>query len=437
MELYIDDNEKKKSKIPMIIGICIVILLLITGFMIYGIVYLSNNIVTVEIDGVKNNNVEQILYMQESENGSKLYIPIRKIAQFLNYKDYRGDYKNKSEDPTKCYVQNEFEIAMFTLDSDMLTKTRGDSDYEYIQIDEKVFEINGELYTTIDGIQKAFNVVISTDAEYKNIKIYTMDYLIQYYALQFGVEEYSENFTDKKAIFENMLVLKKDEQYGVLSIETGEFVLENKYESISYLPFTQDFLVKSNGKYGVIGKDTEVKIRTVYDEIKIMDNQNGLYLVKQNNLYGVVNTDGKLIIEPDYKKIGIDMNHYSQSGIENQYVLLDEIIPIQNSDDMWGLFKINGEQIRDFEFTDIGCSETSANNLYPVVSIPSHKVIVVEKGEYYNLVTVDGKDILTGYVLNSVYMRTNTETGENTYYMTHDNNQKVTNAEEWLTGIGK
>ena len=54
-----------------------------------------------------------------------MYIPIRKIAKFLGYEDYRGDYKIKSEDETKCYVKNDYEIAMFSMDSNTLTKTKG------------------------------------------------------------------------------------------------------------------------------------------------------------------------------------------------------------------------------------------------------------------------------------------------------------------------
>ena len=168
MELYEEKNETK-SKLPMFIGICIGVLVLITIAIIYGIIYLQNTVVTIYLDGQKISNIEEILYVQETENGTNLYIPIRKIASYFNYEDYRGDYINKSEDATKCYVKNEFEIAMFTLDSNTLTKTRGNSDYEYVEIEEKVFEKDGELYTTTEGIEKAFNVEISTDENMKNI----------------------------------------------------------------------------------------------------------------------------------------------------------------------------------------------------------------------------------------------------------------------------
>lgn len=192
-----------------------------------------------------------------------------------------------------------------------------------------------------------------------------MNYLNQYYASKLKIDgqttELSKEYADGKAIFEDMMIVIKNKQYGVLNVETGEAVLENKYEEIKYLPATSDFLVKSNGKYGVIGKDATVKVRGTYDEIKIMDNQNGLYLVKQNNLYGVVNTKGEVIMQPEYRQIGVDMSKYSNSGIENQYVLLNEVIPVENSENMWGIFSVSGEKIRDFEFSGIGCSVSSSS----------------------------------------------------------------------------
>lgn len=442
MELYEEVGNEKKSKLPMIIGICIAMLIIIIITIIFGIIYLENSMMKITVDGQNNSDIEKIIYITE-ENEPKLYFPIREMAKFLNYEDYRGDYKIKSEDSTKCYVKNEYEIAMFTKDSDILIKTRGDSDYEYITLDEEVFEKDGELYTTPKGIEEAFNTLLEYDLNKNRITIYTMDYLNQLYAstlginIEDGTETLSEEFSDKKAIFQGMMIIQKDGQYGVIDVEKGNSVLENKYEEIKYLPATSDFLVKSNGKYGIIGKDASTKVRVTYDEIKIMDNQNGLYLVKQNNLYGVVDANGKVIIEPAYKQIGVDIKKYTQNGIENQYVLLDEIIPIKNDQNLWGIFNIKGEKIVDFEFTGIGCETTQVSNSYPALVIPSYKILIVEKDKHYNLITSSGEQLIPSYVLDSVYMKSNTETGENKFYMTYNGNDKVVSVEEWLTSIGR
>ena len=443
MELYEEVENKKKSKLPMIIGICLAILILMIITIIGVIIYLEGSVMKITLDGQKNNNIEKLLYIPD-DGTNKVYIPIRAIAKYLNYEDYRGDYNVKSEDSSKCYVKNDNEIAMFTKDSDRLVETRGDSDYEYITLDEKVLEKDGELYTTPNGIEKAFNTLFQVDLEKNRINIYTMDYLNQYYAARQKIDgetvELSEEYADKKAIFEDMIIIIKNKQYGVINAETGESVIENKYEEIIYLPATSDFLVKSNGKYGVLGSDASVKVRVTYDDIKIMDNQNGLYLVKQNNLYGVVDTTGKVIMEPEYKQIGVDMSKYSNSGIENSYVLLDEIIPVKNSENLWAIFNIKGEKIRDFEFSNIGCSATNitqVSNSYPAVVIPSYKIIIVEKDKHYNLMTTSGEELVPSYVLENVYMKNNTETGENKFYMSYNNNEKVMSVEEWLASTGR
>ena len=443
MELYEEVDNKKKSKLPMIIGISLTVLIILIIVIIGTIIYLKQSVMQITVNGQNKNEIEKLLYSPEDDN-TKLYVPIRAIAKYLNYNDFRGDYKIKSEDSTKCYVKNENEIAMFTKDSDTLVKTRGDSDYEYVKLEEKVLEKDGELYTTPSGIEKAFNTLFEYNANKKNINIYTMDYLNKMYASKLKIDgetvKLSEEYSDQKAIFEGLIIVIKNNIYGVVDVESGNPILEFKYEDIKYLPATSDFLVKSNNKYGVIGKDTSIKVRTVYDEIKIMDNQNELYLVKQNNLYGVIDTKGKTIISPEYKQIGIDISKFTQNGIENQYVLLNKIIPVKNNQDLWGIFDIKGQLVKDFIFTGIGCSSSNLSkiaNSYPAVVIPSYQVIIVEKDKHYNIITTSGEELIPTYVLETIYLKTNTETGENTFYMAYNNNEKVMSVEEWLASTGR
>ena len=443
MELYEEVDNKKKSKLPMIIGILLTALIILIIVIIGTIIYLKQSVMQIIVNGQNKNEIEKLLYIPEDDN-TKLYIPIRAIAKYLNYNDFRGDYKIKSEDSTKCYVKNENEIAMFTKDSDTLVKTRGDSDYEYVKLEEKVLEKDGELYTTPSGIEKAFNTLFEYNANKKNINIYTMDYLNKMYASKLKIDgetvKLSEEYSDQKAIFEGLIIVIKNNIYGVVDVESGNPILEFKYEDIKYLPATSDFLIKSNNKYGVIGKDTSIKVRTVYDEIKIMDNQNELYLVKQNNLYGVIDTKGKTIISPEYKQIGIDISKFTQNGIENQYVLLNKIIPVKNNQDLWGIFDIKGQLVKDFIFTGIGCSSSNLSkiaNSYPAVVIPSYQVIIVEKDKHYNIITTSGEELIPTYVLETIYLKTITETGENTFYMAYNNNEKVMSVEEWLASTGR
>lgn len=441
MELYEDKGvsevEKKQSKLKKLIGVCIIISILIMIGLIVAIMYLQTMVTTIQLNGVKNSKLEEILYRETTETSAELHIPIIKMAQILGYKAYSGDYYNKSEDSTKCHAIGTNETVLFTLDSDTLVKIDANSQVEYITLDEPIFERNGELYTSIQGIEKAFNAMFSYDSQFKNISIYTMDYLVSYYATKLNITEYSNEFSDQKAILESMLIIKQDGKYGVINAVTGKSVLESKYEGISYLPVTTDFLVKSNGKYGIVTKEATTKVKTIYDQIKTIDNKNGLYLVSRNNYYGIIDIEGNIILEPNYSQIGIDKNQYTQNGVDNSYVLLDKIIPVKNSQNVWALFNLKGEQKTEFKYSGIGATSTIPTNAYPAVVIPEHDVIIVQKDKYYNLVTSDGEELIQENVLNSVYLKYDTITNENEYFMTYNNNEKVVDIENWLENNGR
>ena len=440
MELYDETSEQKKSKAPMIIGISIAILVVITILIVIGIIYLKNSITIINIDQVRNSEIEEIFYIETNEKGTQLYLPIIKMAKYLGYEGFNGDYKEKSEDRTKCHVTSENETAMFTQDSDILIKINDNSVNEYIKLDKPVFEKDGELYTTVYGIEKAFNVLFATDKKYKNVDIFSMEHLIQYYAKELKLENYLPEFSDKKAIFKNMMIIEENDQFGVIDIATKKYLLENKYDEIKYIPATTEFLVKSNNKYGIISVEEnliETKIKIIYDEIKIMDNRQGLYLVRQNDLYGVVNFEGITIIEPEFKQIGINPDKFIQNKVENGYILLDEILPVQSTDGLWGLYNIKGEKITELKYSGVGCPTSPVGNTYPVLVIPNHKIIVVQKDKSYNLVTFEGEELISGTEIGAVYLKQNTATGENQYFMTSGNNEKVMNIEEWLASIGR
>ena len=49
------------------------------------------------------------------ENDGKIYAPIKEIASYLGYESYNGEYSQRSEEQSKCYIQNETceEIARY------------------------------------------------------------------------------------------------------------------------------------------------------------------------------------------------------------------------------------------------------------------------------------------------------------------------------------
>lgn len=441
MQLYLEEEKSnKKSKAPIFIGIFIILLILLTAVVIYFIMYLKSSVLKVKIDGVSKSDFAKLIVQTTQSNGeTEMYFPIRKIAKYFGYSDYSGDFKTKSEDSTKCYVDNTEEIAMFTQNSDTLIMSRNNSPLEEFTLDKKVIERNGELYTTIDGIEKAFNILFDYKTDTNQITIYTMEYLSQSYATRLKIEKPSEDYQDKKAILDGMMIFEDEDtkKFGVINVSTGKELLETKYDTISYLPYTSQFLVQSNSKYGIMDKNAKIKLKIAYDEISVGDNKNGLYVVKENSLYGVVNNSGNVVIPSNYNQIGIDLETFEVNGIENQYVLLGDIIPVKR-DKLWGLFNVKGEKITDLIYTEIGCSNAKVINSYPAVVIPSFKAIIVRlinqaNEEKYTIINTTGQQLVTA-VLDSVYLMTDASTGKNTYYITYNGNTK--NAEETLSAIG-
>ena len=93
-----------------------------------------------------------------------------------------------------------------------------------------------------------------------------MPYLVQSYSgkvLDSGYSEISDVFANKKAILQNMLVVKKGENkniYGVIDTQ-GKTILEAKYDNITYLPNVGDFLVESNKKLECCLKMEKLKFK--------------------------------------------------------------------------------------------------------------------------------------------------------------------------------
>ena len=153
-EEILKPKKKKKAINPKtVILIAIIMLLLMLVATIVSIVYLKGTILTINLDGIANKELENIIIIEEN---NKVYMPIKRMAEYLKYVSYNGDYITLSEDATKCYIKNDEELVSFTLNSNILVKVIGDKT-EQIKIEEPIKEINEELYITAEGAQEAFN----------------------------------------------------------------------------------------------------------------------------------------------------------------------------------------------------------------------------------------------------------------------------------------
>ncbi|MCI8700221.1 MAG: WG repeat-containing protein [Clostridia bacterium] len=418
VEQKIKPKQKKQIKPTTILLIFIAVLVVITILIFCLLIYLKGNILKISINGVKSEELKEIIIIKED----KVVVPIKAIARYLGYEAYSGDYKTLEVDETKSYVKSEDEVTMFTAGSKIIQQILLENNsLQEIVIDEEIIEKDGEFYTTISGARKIFSIYFNYDKNKNDIIIMTLDYLyannLNYY-MQNGFAEINESFQNKKALLENMMILKtSNNKYGVINVATGKMILEPQYENIDYIPKLSKFIVTGNGLKGVISKDKEMVVKIEYKDIQVIENEkdnSSYYLVTtSNDLMGLIDKDGKEIIYPEYSQIGYNMKNFTDNDIESDYILFGKLVPVKQNN-LWGIFDLQGNQITDFEFSNLGCT-TKLSNAYNIIQVPEYELIIVSSTNgKYDIIRTDGTKLF-GFVLDSVYKTINT--GKSYYYM--------------------
>ena len=425
------DNSKKIARIILII-IALLVIAIIGIFV--AIVYIQDNTLKLFVDGNINEKVKEMMVV---EDDGTVYFPIKDVASYLGYQSYNGEYTDKSEEASKCYIENDNEIANFTLNSNKiykLTLSNNDANYDYYYAKKPVKAINGKLYVTSDALENAFNLSFTYDMDKKKVYIYTIPYLISSYesrVLDYGYEKISDNYTNEKSILNSMLIVTKnqDKTYAVIDLN-GNVIIEPKYDNIEYLPNSGDFLVQSNNKVGIISSKKETKIQLLYDSLELVDSDSGLYIAKKDNKYGVIDSKGNIKVYIEYDQIGIDNSKFEQNNIKNKYLLDNGMIPARK-DKYWGAFDKNGKVILNFEYDSFGYIASSNKDAINLLLIPNYNMMVVCQNKKYALVNSSGKTIIQP-ILDDVYMTINS--GKKYYYMNF--NDKKINIEEFLDQQG-
>ena len=115
-ESFREKEEKKKKKTTgIILGAIIFVVIIIIAIVSY-LIYIQNTTLKVFLDGKESQKIRQMLVI---ENDGTIYLPIKEVASYLGYDSYNGEYSDKSESSSKCYVQGKDgnEVANFSLNS--------------------------------------------------------------------------------------------------------------------------------------------------------------------------------------------------------------------------------------------------------------------------------------------------------------------------------
>lgn len=420
MDLFDDINEdgiigkkEKNNKTLKIIIAAIIIILVIIMAIVGVMMYLQTLQMKFYIDGEAKTINES--YFQITDDG-KIYVSIQDMAGLLGTTYYNGEYGKISEDNSKGYVSFEEETVTFEANSNKIYKIEtisNEENYSYMYLDEVIKYTNGKLYTTPDGIKKILNITFDYN---KDVNIFTLEYLNTYYTgeiANYGYKQITDKFVNQKAMKNDVLIVEREDGKQGIIRPDGSEIVGPKYDDITYMENTGDYMVTSSNKVGIINAQGKSKIDLDYEEIKVLDEDLGLYIVKQNEKYGVLNQNGNIIVYIENDEIGIDQSTYKDSNIKNPYLLFDNCIPVKK-DDKWGIYNKNGKLILPIEYDSIGCvvgtsSTRSAGN---VVVIEDYEAIVIGRDKYFGIINSTGKELIP-CALDTVYSITSE--GKTTY----------------------
>lgn len=432
-------RNKKSKTIMTVIIVMILALVLLCIFLVYMISDIQKNMIKLTIDSKQITKFSEDMFLFEDDT---IYVSIKDFATLVGYEVYSGDHT--SEDTTKGYIQNEYEEASYTLNSNKIYKQiLTESDNEYYIIEKMVKMKNNKLYMSLDGIQIATTSAISYNQANNKFTVYTLPYLTTYYSTQVkdsAMADKELDFSNQKTLLYNMIIVKNSSgKYGVRDLSTNEEIIGTKYKSIKFIESTKEFIVTTDdNKMGIMSSTGQTKISPNYDEIKQMQKDLNLYLVKNNNKYGVINENENTIIHLEYDNIGIDITKYESNfeysnNVKNKYVLFNNCIPVQKNS-KWGIYDISGQKIVPIEYDDIGCivsSNQSAGRIN-LLMIYEYEAIVVKQNNKYGLVDSSGKLILP-CILDSFYMTV--EAGKASYQMAQGTNDQIS-VEAWMNQQG-
>lgn len=461
MELLSEEKDEKQNRSKKYVAFAIiiaVILLVLVFVMIMVLQQAEKNKEKLMVNG-KKVTLPPSLTIVDNATGIT-YFSIKQVADLTGYNYYNGGYQQYSEDKTKCYVESEKQVATLELDSNIVYKNTSEDkiNFDNYKIDLPVKTYNNELYATQQAIQLAFNITISYKTENKTLYIYTLPYLVEYYNKQATNNQFTavtEDFMTQKAIINNMLVVSKNEKYGVISTTDFSEIIGAKYDKLTYLESTDEFLATNSGKTGVLSKTGDINIKLEYDEIGLVDSQLKLYYVKKDNLYGVLGKRGNVLVNIEYNDIGIDKQSFPSDEIENGMFLYENCIPIKKGN-KWGIANKAGQIILNLEYDEIGyitkyqtanpdeeedknnelveeteIPEKSMNNavIIPNVELDGKSIegIVIGKNGKYGVANSIG-NVLIPCEYDRIYSITNE--GENVYYM--EKNGKVTSVQDYV-----
>lgn len=310
-EEFIPKESNKKKKLVLTLLIISVVLLVFAIAIVSVLPTNQKNALTLTVDNTNMDIVENLLISDEQ---GITYISLNKASAMIGYKYLQGGYLEFTEDLTKCYLENDYQVIGFEANSNKIYKTKPNSqvEYQYYELSNNIIKSGNDLYIALDDLNIGCNVVFTYLQDTNNIKIETPQFIAEQKNATFtetsSYSNVSQEFDNQKAAAYNMLVITdKSKKVGVVTNDLAT-IISAKYSNMLFDEYTQNFIVSNNDKHGVISKEGKLIIDLKYEDIEIIKYEPLLYEAKLNNKLGVLDKDGNVLVELEYDSLGYPGN---------------------------------------------------------------------------------------------------------------------------------
>ena len=365
--IYQENKQKNKKKKGIIAGIILcIIAVIVCAIIIFSLEQVEKNRFKMLVDGIEVEMMSNFIIKDDNGNN---YVNLKMLAPYTGYKYTQGDYIEVNEDKDICYIKNDYEVVSFKVDENSFVKymindggtseiipgeenqvkyevKSKNNEKQIFKIDLPIMSFGEQIYIPFDVV----NIACNAEIEYteKRLIINSLDALVQaclQYAPKLGYNSISSTYENLRAISKGMLVVEADSKYGVVSLVDGTTILSVKYDDFKYIQNQNKFYIYVDNKVGLVDVDgTTIIPPKNYDSIEYFDADKDIYLVKEDGKYGLLDFEGNYILHTDYDQIGISNIEDFDLDINNENLWFDKIVAIKQGS-VWGLYNIERKEI--------------------------------------------------------------------------------------------
>lgn len=99
----------------------------------------------------------------------------------------------------------------------------------------------------------------------------------------------------------NLFAVKQDNTWKLMNIEEKKIIIDGGYKDMVEAKSENIVVVNNDGKYGVVSKANEEKIKPQYEDLKYAFSI--YYIAKKDGKYGVINLENEEVIKFEYKNM--------------------------------------------------------------------------------------------------------------------------------------